>query len=1287
MTYNLETGTYDAESLLLEQQGENWFKFNDVSVSFEDGKLVSVKFVYALNSWRYVETAYTYSEIGTASTQLPETWHKHTYSEEWAVSKYTHWHASTCGHNYAMKDEKLHTFNEVGVCTVCGYSFLELSEDGKTVIKFTGTENIRSVTIPEGVTTIGEEAFRNCWYLTNVVFPNSLTSIGDSAFEDCDNLTELVLPVGLSEVGERAFAGCSQLKTVTLPSTLTKIGYFMFYNCAELTTVNILEGITEIGYMPFNYCESLTEIVVPKSVTALDRSAFSGSSITKIYYNGSKEEWGKIPESDKLYLRGISVYFYSATDPDEAGKFWHYDNENKIALWQEHTFAEEWSYNDDNHWHASNCTHEHASEKKSGLEKHDFTTEETENGTKYTCSVCGYSDVRKSIYMVAEEEFANILSEVKKFKLVVTGEGGYTLILGDVSYVDKDYAEYYLKEGDVYFAVWKDDTDLWIKTETTKSIYDDRLSERGIINILSKYFSKFLYDFETKTYIADCIDLTDSSGLVTSYYDVTASFENKALKSLTYNYYCGYGSNSVKLNCEYTDIGTANAELPAIHEHTFAEEWSYDDQNHWHVSKCVHEYEIGGRGEHTFEKGVCTVCGYNVLNISDDGKTLYGIQYGFDEDYDFNTFIIPKSVITISSGAFDNYTKLTGLDIPEGVTTIEEYAFYGCTGLTRISLPNTLTSIGENVFAGCTALKEIILPNNVTEFDLSAFADCSISIYYKGSKSDWEKMTEGADVMGEVTLNFYSETDPADIGNFWYYDENGKITLWGAHTFEEEWTYDETNHWRVATCEHTDIKGMFGPHTFDDGVVDGDRMKLTCTACGYLKTEESPYLVTEEEFKNILNSVNIFKVKVTGEERFTAILNDVRYYESEDSMIYYTFENGEYYAISKDGDQWVKDETAKESYDLISNYNLFAVFSESFSEFTVDLKTMSYNAYCIEITDEDGYTVFYYGVSVSFENNAVTSLAFNISNYGLNFEYSEIGTASKDLPTDIHEHTFNEEWWWDDSKHCHYATCEHGTATKDSGFHTFEKGVCTECGFNVLIVSKDGTTVTGITDAYDEEGYRLEYNGFTIPEGVTTIGKKLFYENYDITEIVIPEGVTAIEEYAFAYCSNLTRVTLPSTLKTMASHAFAWCRKLNGVILPSDLTSMELNCFDGCTALTEITIPSGITIINDNMFFECTSLKTVNLPDTVTTLGFQAFYGCTALTEMVIPNSVTEFEQAAFWKSAISKIYYGGTKAEYDKISGLNYISDSVTVYFYSETEPTEEGNFWHYVDGMPVQW
>ena len=328
LTYNLETGTYDAESLLIEEQGERWARFNDLSVSFEDGKLVSVKFVFAIKDWGYYETGYMYSEIGTASTQLPVTWHKHTYYEAWTSGKYYHWHASICGHNYAMKDNDSHTFNEYGVCTVCGYSALTLSEDGTTVIELKN-DSIKSITIPEGVTTIGGKAFYECWELTNIVFPTSLTSIGDNAFRSCSNLTEVILPEGLSEVGDYVFAYCSNLKTVTLPSTLTKINGFMFYSCAKLTTVNMAEGIKEIDYRSFAYCTSLTEIVLPKSLTVLNSNVFSNIPITKIYYKGNETEWSNLDKaSGNIRLNNATtLYYYSETQPQVEGNFWHYVDE------------------------------------------------------------------------------------------------------------------------------------------------------------------------------------------------------------------------------------------------------------------------------------------------------------------------------------------------------------------------------------------------------------------------------------------------------------------------------------------------------------------------------------------------------------------------------------------------------------------------------------------------------------------------------------------------------------------------------------------------------------------------------------------------------------------------------------------------------------------------------------------------------------------------------------------------------------------------------------------------
>ena len=126
-----------------------------------------------------------------------------------------------------------------------------------------GTD-ITSVTIEEGVTTIGDYAFYNC-DLTSVTIPDSVTSIGDRAFASCDVLASVIIPDSVTSIGEYAFHACSSLTSVTIGDSVTTIGEYAFYLCSSLTSVIIPDSVTAIGEDAFHDCSALTTIEVGKN--------------------------------------------------------------------------------------------------------------------------------------------------------------------------------------------------------------------------------------------------------------------------------------------------------------------------------------------------------------------------------------------------------------------------------------------------------------------------------------------------------------------------------------------------------------------------------------------------------------------------------------------------------------------------------------------------------------------------------------------------------------------------------------------------------------------------------------------------------------------------------------------------------------------------------------------------------------------------------------------------------------------------------------------------------------
>ena len=217
----------------------------------------------------------------------------------------------------------------------CKISFDKLTEgNGKPANPLSYAQNlylneelITELVIPEGVTSISDQAFYNCKSITSITIPESMTSIGNSAFWYCDNLTavhiknikswckisfaeptsnpiyyahnlylnnelitNLIIPEDVISIGDHAFRSCRSLTSIKIPEGVDSIGYYTFADCSSLISIKIPQSVTSIATSAFAYCSSLTSINIPPNVTEIKGFTFRDcKSLTSI----------SIPESVK----------------------------------------------------------------------------------------------------------------------------------------------------------------------------------------------------------------------------------------------------------------------------------------------------------------------------------------------------------------------------------------------------------------------------------------------------------------------------------------------------------------------------------------------------------------------------------------------------------------------------------------------------------------------------------------------------------------------------------------------------------------------------------------------------------------------------------------------------------------------------------------------------------------------------------------------------------------------------------------------------------------------------
>ena len=339
------------------------------------------------------------------------------------------------------------------------------------------------------------------------------------------------------------------------------------------------------------------------------------------------------------------------------------------------------------------------------------------------------------------------------------------------------------------------------------------------------------------------------------------------------------------------------------------------------------------------------------------------------------------------------------------------------------------------------------------------------------------------------------------------------------------------------------------------------------------------------------------------------------------------------------------------------------------------------------------------GDGVTYIGDSAFAFCQSLSNVEIPKSVTYIGDSAfaQCHPLNINEIPESVTYIGDNAFYCCCSLTDIAVNENNTAYKSIDGNLYTKDGKTILqyalgkpessFIIPDG--VTKISPSAFAECVRLK--SVEIPEGVTLIGDHAFEGCRSLTGIVFPDSVTHIGDWVFTHCESLASVVIGEGTVTIGLGAFYNCDSLTSIVIPDSVTVIGNSAFAACDNITNVEIGNGVTVIGSEAFSGCVSLTSVKIPDNVRTIGTWAFSNCNGLTSVVIGKGVKTVAEFAFVDcNNLDRIYYNGTKAGWSEILIDDY-NDAFTddsIYYYSENEPSEKGNFWHYnEDGTAVSW
>ncbi len=198
---------------------------------------------------------------------------------------------------------------------------------------FDGNQVVQSITVSSGITKIGNKIFADCDNLKTVSLPDTVTSIGESVFTIFEDmvgvvrgLEEITIPASVKSIGKWAFSG-TKLTEIIIPASVTEIGDYVFRDCAKLKTARIDSSL--IGSFMFTSCSALSSLTISAKCKSIGANVITYcSSLETITYEGTIAQWNAIQKPNNWMSSGQHYYNDYLKKIQCTDGYLEYDTEN-----------------------------------------------------------------------------------------------------------------------------------------------------------------------------------------------------------------------------------------------------------------------------------------------------------------------------------------------------------------------------------------------------------------------------------------------------------------------------------------------------------------------------------------------------------------------------------------------------------------------------------------------------------------------------------------------------------------------------------------------------------------------------------------------------------------------------------------------------------------------------------------------------------------------------------------------------------------------------------------------